>query len=68
MFLEKMRKNKDTAQYQLTKKFISIFFRKLHNFNLWKRSVFEKSTYHPYLDNNNFNADEILQRILLKIM
>lgn len=38
---------------------------KLHNFNLWKRSVFEKSTYHPYLENNNFNADEILQRILL---
>lgn len=40
-------------------------WRKLHNFNLWKRSVFEKSTYHPYLENNNFNADEILQRILL---
>ena len=37
----------------------------LHNFNLWKRKVFEMSTYHPYLDNNNFNADEILQRILL---
>lgn len=40
-------------------------WKKLHNFNLWKRSLFEKSTYHPYLDNNNFNADEILQRILL---
>lgn len=40
-------------------------WRKLHNFNLWKRTIFERSTYHPYLDNNNFNADEILQRILL---
>lgn len=40
-------------------------WRKLHNFNLWKREIFEKSTYHPYLENNNFNADEILQRILL---
>lgn len=40
-------------------------WKKLHNFNLWKRSVFQKSTYHPYLENNNFNADEILQRILL---
>lgn len=38
---------------------------KLHNFNLWARKVFKKSTYHPYLENNNFNADEILQRILL---
>lgn len=34
MFLEKMRKNKDTAQYQLTKKFISIFFVVLVMMNL----------------------------------
>lgn len=40
-------------------------WRKMHNFNLWKREIFEKSTYHPYLENNNFNADEILQRIML---
>ena len=40
-------------------------WRKLHNFNLWKKEIFKKSTYHPYLENNNFNADEILQRILL---
>lgn len=40
-------------------------WRKLHNFNLWKRDVFQNSIYHPYLEGNNFNADEILQRILL---
>lgn len=40
-------------------------WRKLHNFNLWKREIFEKATYHSYLENNNFNADEILQRIML---
>lgn len=40
-------------------------WRKLHNFNLWSRNVFKKSAYHPYLEGNNFNADEILQRILL---
>lgn len=40
-------------------------WRKMHNFNLWKREIFEESTYHPYLKNNNFNADEILQRIML---
>lgn len=34
MFLEKMRKNKDTAQYQLTKKFISIFLVVLVMMNL----------------------------------
>ncbi|MFW7395310.1 histidine kinase dimerization/phospho-acceptor domain-containing protein, partial [Vagococcus fluvialis] len=34
MFLEKMRKNKDTAQFQLTKKFISIFFVVLVMMNL----------------------------------
>lgn len=40
-------------------------WRKMHNFNLWKREIFQESTYHPYLKNNNFNADEILQRIML---
>jgi len=46
--------------------FVETFpWRKLHNFNLWKRNVFQNSTYHPYLEGNNFNADEILQRILL---
>ncbi|MBO0487392.1 sensor histidine kinase [Vagococcus fluvialis] len=34
MFLENMRKNKDTAQYQLTKKFISIFLVVLVMMNL----------------------------------
>lgn len=31
----------------------------------YKRQIFEASTYHPYLQGNNFNADEVLQRIML---
>lgn len=31
----------------------------------YKREIFEASTYHSYLQGNNFNADEVLQRIML---
>lgn len=38
---------------------------KIGGFGGYKREIFAESTYHPYLDGNNFNADEVLQRIML---
>lgn len=38
---------------------------KIGGFGGYKREIFESSTYHPYLQGNNFNADEVLQRIML---
>ena len=40
-------------------------WRKFGGLGGYKRQIFEESAYHPYLHGNNFNADEVLQRIML---
>jgi glycosyltransferase involved in cell wall biosynthesis len=40
-------------------------WRKIHCFNLWSERVFRKSVIMENIGDNNFNADEYIQRVLL---